>query len=99
MANSIDFGGAFEALASEEYWIEILLVFVGFLVPVVVANVIEGYMGFDLPNEVYGLGTMAGVEMVSDQHMATVGAGVYTADVFAERVGLKQSVTNFGAGN
>lgn len=97
MGSTIDFGGAFEAIADDDFWMTAVMVFVGFLVPNIVANVLEGGLSIDLPNELYGVATVAGAEMFTDQRMVSVGGGLYTVDALAQRFNVKQRVTDLGA--
>jgi hypothetical protein len=94
---SMDVGGAFDELADSGFWVEAAMVFGGWLGPNVAANVIEGNLNQDLPNELYGIGTAAASEMVIGERMITVGAGIYTVDQLVQRFGLKQTVTTLGA--
>lgn len=93
---SMEFGDAFDALADDDFWMDAAMIFVGFLAPNVAANVIEGRLGQDLPNELYGVGTAAAAEMFTDQRMVSVGAGLYTVDALAQRFNVKQRVTALG---
>jgi hypothetical protein len=95
----MDFGSAFDVLADDGFWTDAAMVFAGFLAPNLVANIVEGRLGSDLPNELYGIGTAAAAEIVGGRsyRMVTVGGGVYTADALAQRFDLKQTVTTLGA--
>lgn len=89
----MQFGDAFETLADDDFWIDIAMLFVGFFGSTLFAQVVES-VGPDLPNELYGLGVAAGNEVMTDYRMVSVGAGLYTADVAAARVGLKDKVSS-----
>lgn len=93
---SMDFGGAFDELMDSDVWVSAASVFAGYLAPNIVANVVEGRGGVDLPNELYGVATALGAEAFTDQRMVTVGAGVYTTDQLAQRLGVKNTVTRLG---
>ncbi|WP_435332842.1 hypothetical protein [Haloarchaeobius sp. TZWWS8] len=93
---TMNFGGAFDALADDDTWMDAAEVAAGYLGPMAFANVAEGMTPFDVPNEAYGLlGIYAGEKF--DHRMVSVGSGVYTLDVLAQRFGLKDKVTSVGA--
>jgi hypothetical protein len=88
---SMDFGDATETLANDDFWIDVAMLFVGFFGTTLVAMVVDGVV--DLPNELYGIGVAAASEAFTDYRMITAGAGLYTADVLATRVGVKDKIT------
>jgi hypothetical protein len=90
---SMEFGDAFDTLADDEFWMDAAMVFIGFIFPIVLANVIEGMADMDLPNELYGIG-VAGAASVGDYRMVSVGGGLYTVDALAQRGEVKQRVSN-----
>lgn len=74
----------------------------GWAFAVVLGNVLESMVGIDLPNELYGVVSIAGATYVltgTDRKYASVGGGIYIADSVAQRLGVKQSVTQLGGGN
>ncbi len=91
----MEFGGAFDALADDDTWMDAAEVAAGYLGPGMVANVAEGSTPFDIPNEAYGLAGIAAGEKMG-RRMVSVGSGVYTIDALAQRFGLKNRVTSFG---
>lgn len=95
---SMNFGDAFDTLANDEYWIDVVMLFVGFFASSLAQSVFES-VGPDLPNELYGIGVATANEIVSDYRMVTVGGGLYAADTLAERFGLKDEVSNLAGGN
>jgi hypothetical protein len=95
MAN-MDFGDAFDTLADDDFWMSAVMAFVGFVAPVVAANVIEGQLNQDLPNELYSVGIAASAEMMGGYRMITVGSGIYVVDSLAQRFSLKQRVSQLG---
>ncbi len=91
----MEFGGAFDALADDDTWMDAAEVAAGYIGPMAVANVAEGATQFDVPNEAYGLlGIYAGEKM--GRRMVSVGSGVYTIDALGQRFGLKNRVTSIG---
>ncbi|WP_435318476.1 hypothetical protein [Haloarchaeobius sp. TZWSO28] len=93
---AMNFGGAFDALADDDTWMDAAEVAAGYVGPMALANVAEGVTPWDIPNEAYGLaGIFAGEKM--DRRMVSVGSSVYTLDVLAQRFGLKNKVTSMGA--
>jgi len=91
----MNFGGAFDALADDDTWMDAAEVAAGYAGPMVGANVLEGSMPFDAPNEAYGLAGVAAGEYAG-RRMVSVGSGLYTLDALARRAGLKQKVTRMG---
>ena len=87
----------FETLLDTEEWLQIVAVFAAFLAGTVARNVIEPNSPFDLPDELYGLLVMFGASYSpSYTREIQIGGGLYTADKFAERMGVKQTVTDLG---
>ncbi|UWG46581.1 hypothetical protein HSRCO_0282 [Halanaeroarchaeum sp. HSR-CO] len=87
----------FETLLDTEEWMQILAVFAAFMAGTVARNVIEPNSPYDLPDEVYGLLVMLGASYSpAYTREIQIGGGLYTADKFAERVGVKSTVRNFG---
>lgn len=95
----MNFGGAFDALADDEVWMDAAMVAGGYLVPAVGGTALENAAGIDLPNELYGAAGIAVSEMAIGQPMVSVGSGLYTVDALSQRFGLKESVTSIGGGN
>lgn len=92
---SMDFGDAFDQLANDDFWIDVGAVFAGFMAPNILAGAVEG-VGPDLPNELYGIAVAGVSEMAFDSTMGAVGGGLYTTDVLAQRLGIRQRVTELG---
>ena len=95
---SMDFGDAFDTLADDEFWMDAVMLFIGFVLPIALANVLEGMAGVDLPNEVYGVGVAGGAAVIGDYRMVSAGGGLYTVDALARRGGVRQRVTDFTSG-
>lgn len=91
MAN-MNFGESFDTLANDEFWLDVAMLFVGYFGSVLAAVAFES-IGPDLPNEMYGIGVIAVSETFSDYRMISAGGGLYTADVLAGRVGLKDQAS------
>ena len=91
----MNFGDAFQTLADDETWMDAAEVAAGYAGPMVGANVLEGSMPFDVPNEAYGLVGIAAGEY-GGRRMVSVGSGLYTIDALAQRAGLKRKVTQVG---
>jgi hypothetical protein len=94
---SMDFGDSIETLANDDFWIDVAMLFVGYFGSTLVAMVFEG-VGPDLPNELYGIGVAAGAEAFTDYRMIAAGGGLYTADVLATRVGVKDTISELAQG-
>lgn len=92
------FADAFDQVAEPEMWEQAAAVFVGFLVPSIFRNVLEGPTPFDVPDEVYGL-----VVILASQYSPmygyelALGGSLYSIDKLAERFDLKAAVTEVGA--
>lgn len=91
---NMDFGDVFDDLVDTDFWVMAASVFVGFIAPIVLANVIEA-RGRDLPNELYGVGAAAG-GLAMGYEMVAVGGGVFVVDTLAQRLELKREVTQLG---
>lgn len=94
-----NYGDAVDALTEGDIWVDAGYVAGGYLVPAVGGSLLEGTMGVDLPNELYGAAGVAASEMLVGERMMTVGSGLCTVDAVAQRFGLKNSVTSLGGGN
>jgi len=88
-----------DMLTDADFAMDIGFVVGGWVFAVVSANVVERFAGMDLPNELYGVASVAGASYVLsgyERKMMATGGGIYVADQLAQRFGLKQSVTNLG---
>lgn len=77
MAN-MELDESFQALTDTEMWMDALVVLVGYLVPAVLKMLIDSR--YDLPDEVYGLGTIAGAQVAAPdgyKRTAQIGAGMH----------------------
>jgi len=88
----------FEMLADPEMWTDVAAIGAGYMGSTVAQSILEGRMPFDAPNELYGAGVAFGGFYVDAEYSNKVamGGGLYTLDAFAQRVGLKSTVTNLG---
>lgn len=87
-------------LVNFEHWETVILVAVGFIVPMLLKNTLEGRNLFALPDELYGVVTMVATGLLLDgdyRRFAGIGAGVYTVDKFMERIGVKATLNEMGA--
>ncbi|WBE14029.1 structural protein VP6 [Saline Natrinema sp. J7-1 virus 1] len=90
-----------ERLMDFEFWEEVLVIFAGYLLPVVVKTVLEGRGIVELPDEVYGvisiIGAGYGLEG-SYKHSAIMGGGVYVADTAVNgRMNVQDRLTEMAA--
>jgi len=86
-------------LTDTDYYQDVGFVAGGWAFAVVLANVVERFGGMDLPNELYGVASVAGATYFlrgSDRKMMAAGGGIYVADQLAQRFGVKQSITQLG---
>ena len=79
----------------------VLLALLGTVVIVLDSEFSEalGHGGLGEPIVLYGIGVAAGNEMFTDYRMITAGAGLYSVDVLAERVGVKGEISNLAGGS
>lgn len=89
------------ALADADMWMDVLFLFVGFVVPTLLANTVDDRIA-DLPNEVYGLVIVVGANVLMDSRTSTtrmlsLGGGLYTLDAVLDRFGIKQELDQMGA--
>jgi hypothetical protein len=93
---------AVDGLMDEEMWVEVAAIGGGYLGTSLAQSTVEGTVPFDLPNEAYGAVGAAGFLMFGDSipyaDQMAMGAGLYTVDALAQRVGVKDQVTNIGGG-
>lgn len=88
-----------DQLTDEGAWMNVGFVAGGYVVAAVLNNVTEGF-GPDLPNELYGVASIAASTYAlsgSDRKYAAAGGGVYLVDALAQRLGVKNTVTSLGA--
>ncbi|MFC7140029.1 hypothetical protein ACFQMA_09305 [Halosimplex aquaticum] len=95
-----EYGDAFDVLADSDTWMKIGVAAGAFAGATVGRNVIEQRFGYtQVPDEAYGLGTVAGSAMFLDGDMskfAIVGGGLHTVEALARRFNIKQRVENAG---
>jgi len=87
-------------LTDTDYAEDVAYVAGGWAFSVVLANVVERFAGVDLPNELYGVGSIAASTYFmsgSNRSMMAAGGGLYVADQLSQRFGVKQTVTQLGA--
>lgn len=91
----------FERLADFDMWEDVIVLFVGFIVPTLLKNTLDSRAPVDIPDEVYGLVVIVGAGYLLDgdmKTMASLGGGLYTVDVLLEdRLGLKSRIQNMAA--
>lgn len=70
----------------------------GYMAPFVLDNLVSGLIGFDVPDEAEGLLVMGLAAGYGGQYQQPLmaGAGAFTFEAAAERVGIKQTVVNLG---
>lgn len=86
-------------LSSTSHWQNVAFVAGGYAFAMVLGNVVERFAGMDIPNELYGVGSIAAGTYYggSDGRYMAAGGGVYVLDSVAQRVGVKNAVTQLGA--
>ena len=69
------------------------------MAPFVLDNLVSGLVGIDVPDEAEGLLTMGLAAGYGGQYSTPLmaGAGAFTFESAAERVGIKSTVVNLGA--
>jgi len=82
----MDFDNAMSTLASEDYVMDVALVFVGFAAPAGVKYGVETKMGKDLPDEAYGLTVAAGGAIYGGAgRQVAIGGGIHTLEALRTR--------------
>lgn len=64
MANNMDIGEAFDAVADTDLWIDVVSLLAGFAAAAVAQSAIENRANTDLPDEVYGMVVVGAAEVV-----------------------------------
>lgn len=97
MAATEDAMDALDELADPEFWSQAGAVFAGFVGPTVARNLIEPNTSYDIPDEAYGALVVAGAQYSpAYSRELMLGGGLYSVDKFAERMELKQHITEVG---
>jgi len=86
-----------DELADPEFWTKAGAVFAGFMAPTVVRNIAEPHSPWDVPDELYGVGVIVGAQYSPEykRHLM-LGGGLYSVDKLAERLNLKQHISQVG---
>jgi len=87
-------------LADFDMWEDVIILFVGFIVPTLLKNTVEGRDIINLPDEVYGLVVIVGAGMLtsgSTRKFAAAGGGLYSVDALAQRLNIKTTLEEMGA--
>jgi hypothetical protein len=95
----MEFSDATDVLMDSDTYVEdVGAAGAGFMLPFVVDNLADRFLGIDVPDEAAGLAVIALAEMYGgDYKMAMqAGAGAYTFNAAAQRVGIRDTVVNFG---
>lgn len=89
----------FDDLADMELWLDAGVLFVAFLAPTLLKNTIEGRVGVDAPDEVYGILVIILAEWGLDDYKrpAEFGGALYTVDALATRLGVKSEMQNLAS--
>ena len=93
----MDFGDATDALMDSDTYIEdVGAAGVGFMGPYVVDNLADRVTGTDIPTELSGLAVIALAAAYGGDYAEPVmaGAGAYTFNAVARRVGIRSTVVN-----
>jgi hypothetical protein len=62
-----------------------------------VRNLVEPNTNYDIPDELYGAAVVAGAQYAPAYgRQLMLGGGLYSVDKFAERMNLKQHITEVG---
>jgi len=96
----MDIDDEIDRLVNFDHWETVILVAVGFILPMLIKNTIEGRGLLDLPDELYGVITMLATGFLLDgdyRVYSGMGAGVYSVDKFLARIGVKSTLQNMGA--
>lgn len=88
-----------DQLTDSDAWMNVGFVAGGYVAAAVLNNVTEN-VGPDLPNELYGVASIAGATYAlsgTDRKYMAAGGGLYVVDALAQRFGFKSTVTQLGA--
>jgi hypothetical protein len=97
-----EFGDATDVLMDSDTYVEdVGAGFAGYAAPSVVDNLLDRTIGMDVPDEAAGLAVIVLAEMYGGAYKRPMqaGAGAYTGEAFASRVGIRDTVVNLGGGN
>lgn len=92
----------FEPLADTDLAFDAGVVLASYAGPSLYRPMVESATGFDLPNEVYGVGQIVGAEMLLDgdaKRPVQIGSAVYTIDQLAHRFNVRQRLQHAAGGN
>lgn len=86
--------GTFDNIADAEKALDAATAFAGFLAPLLVKTVIEGWTDFDTYDELFGLAAVLIAEIGLDdaKREAQIGAGIYILNRTAKRYGVQQKI-------
>ena len=95
---AVDFDRAFDALMETDYWMDVFLAFAGFMFGLTTRALVEGRLGQDLPNALYGAPAVVG-GLSMGQYEFALGGAVYSVDALTMQTEVQSTVLNIaGAG-
>lgn len=88
-----------DILTDTDMWEDVAAIGAGYMGSAVAQSLIEDRIGFDLPNEAYGIGVAGvGYAYAPGEYNAQIATGgaLYTLDSVGQRLGVKNRVTDIG---
>jgi hypothetical protein len=90
---------SFDVLMDRETYTTAIAGLAGYMAGYVARNLVENRASIDVPDEAYGLGVIALTEVTGAagyKRPVQTGAGVHSAEMFADRVGVRDTVMALG---
>ena len=89
-----DLEKTFDNVVDAEKGEEAAVAFAGFLAPLLVKSIVEGWTSFDVYDELYGLAVILIAEMALDSaaRSAQIGGGIYILNRIARRYNVQQKI-------
>jgi len=93
----VDLDTAFDQLTDVEMWMDVVMVFVGFMGSVVLEAIANRFTDSQIPPEVAGVAGLA-LSAGYGRMMPALGAGLYTVDQLTLRLGVQDTVVGIAGG-
>jgi len=94
----MEYETAMNTLTDADTYEQAGVAFAGYAAPSIIDNLADRFLGFDAPDEVAGLVAIVLAAAYGGDYSRPLmaGAGVYTAESAAERVGVRDTIVNLG---
>lgn len=94
----VDLDMAFSALQNPQYWMDVAMVFAGFMGAIVARAVVENRANQNLPDEAYGIG-LAAVGLGMGRYEFALGAAAHAVNNLAGTLGVRDAVLSVAGGS